>query len=928
MRLFYYLLIPVITSSLLVTSCTEALDSQETLTENQIDWQGVLDSAPENPKDNWVYFDLGENVTFIYSDTGWDTMTISGIDGINIKWLGALDAYPTEFGQNSAFFHKGDSVTYIYSDTAWDILTMSGEDGISIDWRGSLTEEPGDPAFNTGYHNLLSGISYLWNGSSWEIISVDGLKGKDLVWLGTHDTIPLDVAVNSAYYNSSAKMSYIFDGTSWQIICRDGEEGEEGESLVWMGSFSEHPLTAENLYAYYNTTDRITYIYDGIVWNILATSGKNGKDFIWIGEFPAHPNPDSSIVNTGYFNTTDSSSYIFDGTNWNTLCIGGKDGINGTNGHDGLSIEWLGSYYNAPSVKKTNTAYYNLSDSTSYIYDGSDWRILAKSGKDGIIINWRGSSSYQPYNPQEYDAYFNSADRNSYIYIQGTWQLLSQGGQDGVDGLSINWLGNYTSAPSGASQNDVYYNTSEGVTYIYNNGTWEIFSKDGKDGKDAEIETSFIKGYIESGDSLILIHNMNSYDLYYDAQYITEGNLINSVSYIDPSWVNPYVTTLNKTLYTEQSTIRKLKRLDDNSIIHIYANTESMFKGGWFGLVSDSGDLGDLIRFSDKTEISPIFDMVELNDGTKVFSYIDLEKRNKGVVSFVSVNDDVTLMSVEDSLVFDQVMCKSSESEVAVFTLVTQSSIYLSRISSDSIESKELAIDVGPDDAISSMSAELLENGAIVLAYTTSEGVIVSIIETDGSVSSTEIVKAGYTGDVKDMVVLNDNVYLYSQASSEALLSKLTSSGTLDSDTVLQYTLDVRMDVLNDSQLVLLVDKNSYTYAINGNYYSIPAAKKVEVMNEDFSVYSSNNISENIRSFEFVVRDDQSLSMTHTANSYEFGDLEYSKLEVSALQPCIKLKALSQNSACLINETGRSLEMRLAVIKSRSANSNALRAER
>ncbi len=75
------------------------------------------------------------------------------------------------------------------------------------------------------------------------------------------------------------------------------------QTIVWKGSFAsadeiENP---EYLWAYYNTTDGCSYIYDGEKWTLLASSGKNGLD----GK---------------------------DGTNGKD----GLDGKDGTNGKDGL----------------------------------------------------------------------------------------------------------------------------------------------------------------------------------------------------------------------------------------------------------------------------------------------------------------------------------------------------------------------------------------------------------------------------------------------------------------------------------------------------------------------------------------------------------------------------------------------------------------
>ena len=63
--------------------------------------------------------------------------------------------------------------------------------------------------------------------------------------------------------------------------------------------------------------------------------------------------------------------------------INGNDGQDGKDGKDGLSIIWKGALDEAPAEPELNWAYYNKNDGCSYIYNGSEWNLLAKAGKKG-----------------------------------------------------------------------------------------------------------------------------------------------------------------------------------------------------------------------------------------------------------------------------------------------------------------------------------------------------------------------------------------------------------------------------------------------------------------------------------------------------------------------------------------------------------------
>jgi hypothetical protein len=116
-------------------------------------------------------------------------------------------------------------------------------------------------------------------------------------------------------------------------------------------------------------------------------------------------------VNNGYYDSSESISYICDGSSWTTLSVDGIDGSNGAAGANGISISWLGSSATEPDSPNLNEAYYNTTDSISYIWDGDSWETLAVDGVDGL------------------DGAAGSA------------------GADGVDGISISWLGTSATPP-------------------------------------------------------------------------------------------------------------------------------------------------------------------------------------------------------------------------------------------------------------------------------------------------------------------------------------------------------------------------------------------------------------------------------------------------------------------------------------------------
>ena len=110
-------------------------------------------------------------------------------------------------------------------------------------------------------------------------------------------------------------------------------------SFIWQGSFATSPANPEKYWAYFNTTDGCSYIYDGAQWTLLAQAGKDGAD--------------------------------------------GTAGKNGIDGIDGVAINWQGSFATSPANPEKYWAYFNTTDGCSYIYDGEKWTLLAQAGADG-----------------------------------------------------------------------------------------------------------------------------------------------------------------------------------------------------------------------------------------------------------------------------------------------------------------------------------------------------------------------------------------------------------------------------------------------------------------------------------------------------------------------------------------------------------------
>lgn len=364
-------------------------------------WKGSLYGHPESPSENWAYYNLSDGKTYIYVNGRWTLMSDSS--GVKITWKGSLPTEPTQAQLYDAYFNTSDGCSYIFTGTEWTLIASKGSkgdkgdqglpglDGMPIVWKGSSPTPLEEPQELWAYYNTTDGCSYIYSNGEWSLLAS---SGASLNWLGGFDHAPENPRFYDMYFNTLDGCTYLYDGTEWVLFASKGGKGDRGEqgpqglsgtSIVWKGSFATPIENPEELWAYYNTTDGCSYIYDGEKWVLLASSGAS---IVWLGSFPQAPeNP--SLYNA-YYNTRTGCSYIYDGEKWTLLASkgdSGQDGQTGATGEtgatgaDGKSIIWKGSYMSFSDIEDPQElwAFYNTSDGRSYIYDGHSWQVLASS---------------------------------------------------------------------------------------------------------------------------------------------------------------------------------------------------------------------------------------------------------------------------------------------------------------------------------------------------------------------------------------------------------------------------------------------------------------------------------------------------------------------------------------------------------------------
>lgn len=160
----------------------------------------------------------------------------------------------------------------------------------------------------------------------------------------------------------------------WEVLFDIGTivNGKDGTSIIFKGSYSVHPTTPKEGWAYYNTTDKCSYVYQSGSWQVMVRDGSDGKDYEWIytrttvEEAPPQPYSDPDIDEYIPQGWTDDPVSINDEYRYEWACKRtkragkwgdfstvaltyryadkGADGKDGIDGKDGKSLTPLGDW--------------------------------------------------------------------------------------------------------------------------------------------------------------------------------------------------------------------------------------------------------------------------------------------------------------------------------------------------------------------------------------------------------------------------------------------------------------------------------------------------------------------------------------------------------------------------------------------------------
>lgn len=305
------------------------------------DAEGIVTNPPE-PGNDIVQFGNSVNknrqsAIYIHADESGQPAIDIMFDIDSKDWTGKVK---TRLGGD---IPGGDGARGFYCENGMIKGTdTSGHTVYCIHPDGSAEFGDGSAQFNADKSGHIAGgaISWAWDTSKNQFIT--SFKNVVIKWEDLDDEVKENLKGEKGDKGDKGDTGEKGgDGTNGA----DGINGKDGTSIIWQGSFASHPSNPQNGWAYKNTTDGKSYVYQDGTWyqmTIDGVDGANGKDgtdgldIVWKGDLSAPPaNP---VKNWVYRDIDNGRVYIYNGTAWALMVADGNDGATGAAGSDGLSV--------------------------------------------------------------------------------------------------------------------------------------------------------------------------------------------------------------------------------------------------------------------------------------------------------------------------------------------------------------------------------------------------------------------------------------------------------------------------------------------------------------------------------------------------------------------------------------------------------------
>ena len=415
---------------------------------------------------------------------------------------------PTSPTAGSTYYNTTDSTFYVYNGSAWmpvdnklyngqlyvgnasNIATSTAKSSISLSGFGAAKDTVNmggyrlvnlaDPLYaqnaatKTYVDNAISGISTVLTLAKGNMFVGDA-SGKAV-------STPKSSISISGFGDAEANVSMGTGSNNYKIINLAEPTGDQDaatkkyvDSKTATISTTE-PTSPTAGSTYYNTTDSTFYVYNGSAWVPVDNKLPQGELYVGNASDQAEATAKSSIPLSGFGAATADvalGSFKLTGV------------ADPTADQDAATKKYVDTKAGSttttqPTSPTAGSTYYNTSDSTFYVYNGSAWvpvdnklpqgELYVGNASNQAAATAKSAITLSGFGDAEANVSMGTGSNNYKIINladpSGDQDAATKKYVDGKSGTTT------TTQPTNPTTGSTYYNTTDSTLYVYNGSTW------------------------------------------------------------------------------------------------------------------------------------------------------------------------------------------------------------------------------------------------------------------------------------------------------------------------------------------------------------------------------------------------------------------------------------------------------------------------
>jgi hypothetical protein len=342
-------------------------------------------NPPTSPTTGTTYYNTTDKTFYVYDGTGW--VPVNNLLPSGQLYVGDASGKAAATAKNTiplSGFAPAAAAVDLGSQKLTNVATPADNQDAATkkyvdDKVGSITTGPNpptSPSTGTTYYNTTDKTFYVYDGTGW--VPVNNLLPTGQLYVGDTSGKAAATAKNTIPLSGFAPAAASVDLGSQKLInVATPADNQDAATKKYVDDKSgtiptTQPTSPQPGTTYFDITAKTFYVYDGSKWVPVDNALPQDEFYVGDANGKAVHTPKSSITLSGFGYATADVSMGNGSNNYRILYLATPSGP-----MDAANKQYVDDKTTTPTAKpadpKTGDTYYNTTEKTFYIYDGSKW---------------------------------------------------------------------------------------------------------------------------------------------------------------------------------------------------------------------------------------------------------------------------------------------------------------------------------------------------------------------------------------------------------------------------------------------------------------------------------------------------------------------------------------------------------------------------